>query len=81
MDYRRIFTLDADRFPIDKMQDLMVYLRRRRQHYILMIDPAVAHYDYHAYNRGMDMEIFLSHKDGSPFRGVVWPVSFKLKYT
>lgn len=74
MDQRHIFTLDGDRFPIEKMQELMVYLRRRDQHYILMVDPAVAHSDYHAFNRGMDMNVFLSQKDGSPFRGVVWPV-------
>lgn len=73
MDHRRIFTLDGDRFPVEKMQDLTAWLRRRNQHYILMIDPAVAHYDYHAFNRGMEMGVFMSHKDGSPFRGVVWP--------
>jgi alpha-glucosidase len=79
MDHRRIFSLDGERFSVEKMQDLMVYLHRRHQHYILMIDPAVAHYDYPAYNRGTEMNVFLSQKDGSPFRGVVWPVSGPLQ--
>lgn len=75
MDHRRIFTLDKDNFPIEKMQDLIKYLHDRQQHYILMIDPAVADYDYEAYNRGIEMGAFMKNQDGSPYRGVVWPVS------
>jgi alpha-glucosidase len=77
MDHRRIFTLDPGNYPIERMQDLIEYLHNRDQHYILMVDPAVADYDYDAYNRGREMDVFVKRKDGQePFRGVVWPVRF-----
>lgn len=78
MDHRRIFTLDPGNFPIGKMQDLVEYLHSRQQHYMVMIDPAVADYDYHAYNRGLEMDIFMKKNKTAYFRGVVWPVSFRL---
>lgn len=74
MDHRRIFTFDEGRFPIEKMQDLIEYLHSRNQHYILMVDPAVADYDYHAYNRGAELGAFLRKDDSTFFQGVVWPV-------
>lgn len=74
MDHRRIFTLDEGNYPLDKMQDLMKYIHGRDQHYIVMIDPAVADYDYPAYNRGMELDVFMKDKKGKkPYRGVVWP--------
>jgi hypothetical protein len=74
MDGRRVFSVDPDRFPPQKMQDLMKYLRGRNQHYVAMVDPAVAESNYDAYNRGIEMGVFLSKNDSTPFRGVVWPV-------
>lgn len=74
MDHRRIFSLDEGNFPITKMQDLIKYLHDRDQHYIVMIDPAVAEYDYRPYNRGVEMDVFVKDKKGKkPYRGVVWP--------
>ena len=52
----------------------MKYIHDRDQHYIVMVDPAVADYDYRAYNRGMEMDVFMKDKKGKkPYRGVVWP--------
>jgi len=74
MDHRRVFSLDPGNYPIERMQDLVEYLHERDQHYILMVDPAVAEHDYPAYNRGKDMDVFVNKRDGQePFRGVVWP--------
>jgi alpha-glucosidase len=56
------------------MQEVVRYLHDRHQHYILMIDPAVAEYDYAAYNRGREMGVFLKKDNETLFRGVVWPV-------
>lgn len=42
MDARRVFTLDPDRFPLEKMRELVNYLHRHHQHYIVMVDPAVS---------------------------------------
>jgi alpha-glucosidase len=61
------------------MQEVVRYLHDRHQHYILMIDPAVAEYDYPAFNRGREMGIFLKKDNETLFRGVVWPVSDHLR--
>ena len=74
MDRRRIFTLDPQRFPIERMQTLVKYLHDRQQHYIVMVDPAVAEYDYAAYDKGQEMNVFMKQNASSNFRGVVWPV-------
>ena len=42
MDARRVFTLDPERFPLEKMRELVNYLHRHHQHYIVMVDPAVS---------------------------------------
>jgi alpha-glucosidase len=42
MDVRRVFTLDEERFLIDKMRELVSYLHKHDQHYIVMVDPAVS---------------------------------------
>lgn len=76
MDRRRTFSLDPDRFPTHRMLDLIKYLRNRQQHYIMMIDPAVADKNYSAFNRGVDMNVFVKKKQTSLFRGAVWPVTW-----
>ncbi|KAI9149513.1 putative alpha/beta-glucosidase agdC [Paramyrothecium foliicola] len=74
MDRRRTFSLDPDRFSVPRMQHLVDYLHKRQQHYIMMVDPAIAQYDYRPYTRGMELGIFMKDKDStSPYRGVVWP--------
>lgn len=42
MDRRRVFTLDPERFPLEKMRELVTYLHNHNQHYIVMVDPAVS---------------------------------------
>ncbi|ROT40791.1 hypothetical protein SODALDRAFT_307227 [Sodiomyces alkalinus F11] len=77
MDRRRVFSFDPDRFPINRMQEIVHNLHRKQQQYILMVDPAVAHEDYPAFNRGSRdaLDVFLKSErsDSYYFKGVVWP--------
>ncbi|EQL34733.1 alpha/beta-glucosidase agdC [Blastomyces dermatitidis ATCC 26199] len=73
MDRRKVFTLDPKRFPIKKVRGLVDYLHQHDQHYIVMVDPAVAYSDNGAFNRGVEQDIFLKRADGSIYTGVVWP--------
>lgn len=72
-DARKVFTLDPQRFPLEKMRELVAYLHAHQQHYIVMVDPAVAYQNYSAYNNGNSPDIFMKRADGSNFEGVVWP--------
>jgi len=69
---RWIFTLDPERFPLDKVREIVDYLHEHGQHYILMVDPAIAYQDYPTFNRGKEDGIWLKEADGSIHRGVVW---------
>ncbi|CAN8104774.1 unnamed protein product [Discula destructiva] len=73
MELRRVFSLDKDRFPLDMMQQLVDHLHNNDQHYVLMVDPATAYYNYGPFNRGVDDDIFLLRANGSVWQGVVWP--------
>lgn len=73
MDRRRVFTLDPDRFPLHKMRELVDHLHDRDQHYIVMVDPAVAYQDYPPLHEGLQDDIFLKRSNGSVWLGVVWP--------
>ncbi|KAL9074482.1 MAG: hypothetical protein Q9161_002270 [Pseudevernia consocians] len=73
MDLRKVFTLDPDRFPLEKMQELVTYLHDHDQHYIMMVDPAVAYQNYSAFENGASAGIFLKNNDSSIYQGVVWP--------
>lgn len=73
MDARKVFTLDPERFPLPKVQELVAYLHEHQQHYIVMVDPAVAYQDYPAFNHGREQDVFMKNPDGSLFQGVVWP--------
>ncbi|KAJ5746908.1 uncharacterized protein N7511_008604 [Penicillium nucicola] len=75
MDGRKVFTLDPARFPIHKMRELVSYLHKHDQKYIVMVDPAVSHSDNGAFNRGSDQSIFL-YRDSDQkelYEGAVWP--------
>lgn len=72
MDSYKVFTL-GENFPLDKMRSLVSSLHTNNQHYIVMVDPAVAYQDYGAFNRGKDADIFLKIGNGSIYKGVVWP--------
>ncbi|KAI9877292.1 MAG: hypothetical protein M1830_004303, partial [Pleopsidium flavum] len=73
MDARKVFTLDPLRFPLEKMRELVGYLHDHNQHYIVMVDPAVAYQNYDAFNKGADAGIFMKTSNGSIYKGVVWP--------
>ncbi|KAK5294736.1 hypothetical protein LTR16_001197 [Cryomyces antarcticus] len=76
---REVFTLDPGRFPIERVREYVKYLHEHDQHYVVMVDPAVAYREdrenklpYQAFIRGRDEGIFL-FKNGSIYQGVVWP--------
>ncbi|OAQ96250.1 hypothetical protein LLEC1_05040, partial [Akanthomyces lecanii] len=73
MDRRRVFSLDPQRFSLDKMRALVSHLHERDQHYVVMVDPAVAYQDYPPLHRGIEQNAFLLRANGSAWIGVVWP--------
>lgn len=70
---RRVFTLDPERFPLHLMRELVSTLHERQQHYIVMVDPAVAYQDYPPFNDGVADNAFMKTANGSVYKGVVWP--------
>ena len=73
MDRRRVFTLDPDRFPIAKVRQLISHLHENDQHYIVMVDPAVAYQESGTLSRGLEDNVYLLRSNGSVWLGVVWP--------
>ncbi|KAG5640772.1 hypothetical protein DXG03_007241 [Asterophora parasitica] len=76
MDRRRVFTLDPQYFPVNRMREIVNYLHARDQKYIVMTDPAVGYAPnagYGAYDRGTALDIWLKAANGSASLGVVWP--------
>ena len=76
---RLIMTTDPDRFPVPRMREIVDYLHDNDQHYIVMVDPAVAYQTerennqpYDTFLTARDEGLFL-YKNGSIFQGVVWP--------
>ncbi|GIZ37193.1 hypothetical protein CKM354_000065000 [Cercospora kikuchii] len=76
---RYIMTTDPDRFPISRVRDIVDYLHENDQHYIVMVDPAVAYqeqkYDnltYTTFTTAAENGYFV-YKNGSIYKGVVWP--------
>lgn len=71
---RRIFSLDPERFPLSKMRQIVDHLHANEQHYIVMVDPAVAYEDFPAaFPRGVEDNVFMLRANGSIWKGVVWP--------
>ncbi|KAL9944111.1 hypothetical protein D7B24_004845 [Verticillium nonalfalfae] len=73
MDARKVFTLDPRRYPVEKVRQIVDYLHEHDQHYIVMVDPAVAYEESDIVNRGRQDDIWLQHPNGSEYLGVVWP--------
>lgn len=72
--YKRwVFTLDPDRFTLARVRDIVKYLHAHDQHFIVMVDPAVAYQDYEAFNNGVKDDIFIKYDNGTIFKGAVWP--------
>ncbi|KAF2643844.1 alpha-glucosidase b [Massarina eburnea CBS 473.64] len=72
MDNYKVFTLGAN-FPLAKVRDFISNLHRNNQHYIVMVDPAVAYQNYDAFNNGVNSDVFLKLNNGSIYKGEVWP--------
>ncbi|KAF2181993.1 glycoside hydrolase family 31 protein [Zopfia rhizophila CBS 207.26] len=72
MDGYKVFTLGQN-FPLDKIRALVDTLHSKDQHYIVMVDPAIAYQDYGAFNRGEEAGIFLKYENGTIYKGRVWP--------
>ena len=68
-DLAKVFTLDPERFPLEKVQELVTYLHNHEQHYIVMVDPAVAYQNYSAFENGESAGVFMKNSDGSIFQG------------
>lgn len=73
MDAYKVFTLDPNNFPLQKMRALVSRLHQAQQHFIVMVDPAVAYQDYASFNRGREAGIFLLNSTDEIYQGVVWP--------
>lgn len=70
---RWVFTLDPERFPLARVRDIVDFLHAHNQHYIVMVDPAVAYQNYTSFSRGVEDGIFMKYDNGTIFKGVVWP--------
>ncbi|KAJ7118925.1 alpha-glucosidase [Mycena epipterygia] len=76
MDRRRIFTVDPDYFPLNRMREIVDYLHSQDQRFVLMTDPAVGFLPdqgYGPYDRGTTADIWLKNANGSQHLGLVWP--------
>ncbi|KAH8100347.1 alpha-glucosidase [Cristinia sonorae] len=77
MDRRRIFTVDPQYFPLNRMREIVDFLHSHDQKFVLMTDPAVAYLpgeSYGPFDRGTDADIWLkAANNSSPFLGAVWP--------
>lgn len=73
MDLRRTWTLDPDRFPLHKMQELVAYLHSHDQQYIMMVDPPVSLNDSASYDAAVNAEVLIKNDDGTTFVATMWP--------
>jgi alpha-glucosidase len=76
MHKRRVFTLDEAYFPLARMQEIVSHLHANAQHYVLMVDPAVAYVpggDYPPFDRGEAAGVWIKLANGTSMKGVVWP--------
>jgi alpha-glucosidase len=75
MQKRKVFTLDPDYFLLSRMKEIVDYLYKHDQRYIMMVNPAVADLPEDktsAYQRGSEMDVWLKRRNGSDLLGVVW---------
>ncbi|KAK5740018.1 hypothetical protein LTR17_004915 [Elasticomyces elasticus] len=73
VDRRRTWTLDPDRFPLPKMQELVDYLHERNMSYIVMVDPPVALNDSKSYDNALQKDVLLKRANGTVFVATMWP--------
>ncbi|KAH8695574.1 putative lysosomal alpha-glucosidase [Talaromyces proteolyticus] len=73
MDLRRTWTLDPERFPLHKMQELVTYLHDHQQQYIIMVDPPISLNDSASYDAGKEKDLYIKWANGTDFVGTMWP--------
>ncbi|KAI0354754.1 hypothetical protein OH77DRAFT_1496667 [Trametes cingulata] len=74
----RDFTTDPTSFPPNEVRDFIRELASNNQHYIPIVDAAVAHQVndtdvYDPYTRGVELDVWIKNPDGSEYVGQVWP--------
>jgi alpha-glucosidase len=74
----RDFTSDPVSFPGDEVRAFIQELASNNQHYIPILDAALAHTTndtdvYDPYTRGHELGTFVKNPDGSEYIGQVWP--------
>ncbi|KAI0830858.1 glycosyl hydrolases family 31-domain-containing protein [Trametes gibbosa] len=74
----RDFTTDPTSFPANEVRDFIRELTANNQHYIPIVDAAVAisvnDTDvYDPYTRGAELDVWLKNPDGTTYIGQVWP--------
>lgn len=68
------FTVDPANFPEKDMKEFVDDMHKRKQHYVLIIDPAIkAENGYAPYDEGVQKGLFIKNSDNSVFVGKVWP--------
>ncbi|KAI1812354.1 glycoside hydrolase family 31 protein [Poronia punctata] len=71
---RRVFSLDPERYSLPMVREVIDYLHEHDQHYVVMVDPAIAYQDFpSSLQRGIDDNVFILSEDGKAWKGVVWP--------
>jgi alpha-glucosidase (family GH31 glycosyl hydrolase) len=77
MDRFKDFTFDPKNFPLNEMQAMVADLHEKKQHYVLIVDPAIkVEKGYGAYDDGVAQNLFIKNPDGTDFVGKVWPEYF-----
>ncbi|CCM04271.1 uncharacterized protein FIBRA_06441 [Fibroporia radiculosa] len=74
----RDFTSDPVSFPGNEMREFIKELAENHQHYIPIVDAAVAKQVnatdiYDPYTRGVELDVWMKNPDGSEYVGEVWP--------
>ncbi|OCH87271.1 hypothetical protein OBBRIDRAFT_736445 [Obba rivulosa] len=74
----RDFTTDPVTFPAEEVRALIQELTANHQHYIPIVDAAVAVQGnatdiYDPYTRGVELDAWVKNPDGSEYIGQVWP--------
>ncbi|KAI0640209.1 glycosyl hydrolases family 31-domain-containing protein [Trametes polyzona] len=74
----RDFTTDPVSFPAEEVRNFIRELAANNQHYIPIVDAAVAHQVngtdvYDPYTKGVELDVWIKNPDGSQYVGQVWP--------
>ncbi|KAF8587489.1 glycoside hydrolase family 31 protein [Ramaria rubella] len=74
----RDFTTDPVSYPIEQVKAFINELTANRQHYIPIVDAAIAKQInatdiYDPYTRGVELDSWIKNPDGSEYVGQVWP--------